>query len=709
MITTRRSIKIPGRKSPKASGKKSGAHPSNAFFRSAGSGFFMAASESDSTFFQPKLTTGQPGDKFEREADSVADKVTTNQPSGSIVQQPAISAVQKADLKEEEKPVQKAEEKREEERPIQKAEEKKEEEKPVQKADEKKEEERPVQKAEKKEEDKPVQMVEEKEEREEEGVQKKEEAPARQDGNAWVGEQLSKQNGNGTPLSGQLKDHMESSFGTSFEKVRIHNNTEAANMSKAIGAKAFTHGNDIYFNTGYFAPYSQTGKHLLAHELTHVVQQSGGKQGNANPVQAGTSLHREVELDPVTRNPTGNYLFRIGPNLTPEFFRRFKQYVADGSLTDDELNRLRLYAIAHRGTLTQEEKLLMAAGLDAANHPAVGAHATGPLSLPMANITPANRDHVNNIGRATLSPAYEAMVLRAIMAMLNGNFEEAATEMANIQEGAIQEILAIGGRSWTNQAENLVAFLEINNIHPLPVLNAMYNAASDSTSGDQVMAGIVYATASHAGHSTTAQIGSGSIKVDALVPSALRALTGNRGGDAFYVPAGVNDRLKADTLYVPTSLDILNVVQRALVIHELTHAMDDAASVGVSVSPQINLEATAYRSQVRYIMDQLLATPADDLDMEVVRTRRMADSALFQWAYAVEARANQARYEAIAKRILLQSSTVSEADFTRVMGMPLADVDARLRNAILSLPQYSGNPNVVIDGLRGQSILDHVN
>ncbi len=502
---------------------------------------------------------------------------------------------------------------------------------------------------------------------------------------------------------------MEASFGTSFEKVRIHNNEQAAGMSKAIGARAFTHGHDIYFNSGYYAPFSHTGRHLLAHELTHVVQQSGGKQGGQLNSPSANMVHREVELDPVTRQPTGNYLFRIGANLTPEFFRQFRQYVSDGSLTDDELNRLRLFGITRRGTLTQVEKLLMAAGLDPANHAAIAAHNTGPLSLPMANITSENRDHVNNLGRGTLSPEYEAMVLRAIMAALNGNFEEAVTEMANLQEAAIQEILSIGGRLWQNQAENLVAFIEINNIHPLPVLNAMYNAASDSSSGDQVMAGFVYATALHAGHGTAAQIASGAVKVDALSPSALRKITGNRGGDAFYVPAGVNDRFKADTLYVPTSLDILNVVQRALIIHELTHASDDAAAAGVATSPQINLEITAYRSQVRYIMDQLLATPAAELDREVLRTRRMADSGMFQWAYAVEARANKARYEAIAKRILLQSSTVSEADFNNVMAMPLADVEARLRNAILSLPQYGGNPNVVIDGLSGESILDHVN
>ena len=69
---------------------------------------------------------------------------------------------------------------------------------------------------------------------------------------------------------------MEHGFGADFSNVRIHTDFEAAQMSSDIGAKAFTNGNDIYFNQNQYNPNSKEGKHLLAHELTHTIQQKGG-------------------------------------------------------------------------------------------------------------------------------------------------------------------------------------------------------------------------------------------------------------------------------------------------------------------------------------------------------------------------------------------------------------------------------------------------
>ncbi len=82
--------------------------------------------------------------------------------------------------------------------------------------------------------------------------------------------------GSGTPMSTAVQSEMESSFGIDFSSVRIHNNSSAIQMSKDLNAQAFTHGNDIYFNEGKYDTASTTGKHLLAHELTHTVQQGNG-------------------------------------------------------------------------------------------------------------------------------------------------------------------------------------------------------------------------------------------------------------------------------------------------------------------------------------------------------------------------------------------------------------------------------------------------
>lgn len=90
-----------------------------------------------------------------------------------------------------------------------------------------------------------------------------------------MGTQLASLQGHGSQLYGDLKSRMESSFGRDFSNVRIHTGSKAAELSNSIGARAFTYGNDIYFNQGQFQPGTAQGDRLIAHELTHTVQQSG--------------------------------------------------------------------------------------------------------------------------------------------------------------------------------------------------------------------------------------------------------------------------------------------------------------------------------------------------------------------------------------------------------------------------------------------------
>jgi hypothetical protein len=66
-------------------------------------------------------------------------------------------------------------------------------------------------------------------------------------------------------------------MGADFSNVNIHTDPEAIQMNQSLGARAFTHGNDIYFNQNEYNPSTPKGKHLLAHELTHVIQQTSEK------------------------------------------------------------------------------------------------------------------------------------------------------------------------------------------------------------------------------------------------------------------------------------------------------------------------------------------------------------------------------------------------------------------------------------------------
>jgi hypothetical protein len=84
--------------------------------------------------------------------------------------------------------------------------------------------------------------------------------------------------GQGEPLSEETQTFMESRFGQDFSQVRIHADSDAVRMNRELGAQAFTHGQDVYFGAGKYSPESREGKRLLAHELTHVVQQRGEVQ-----------------------------------------------------------------------------------------------------------------------------------------------------------------------------------------------------------------------------------------------------------------------------------------------------------------------------------------------------------------------------------------------------------------------------------------------
>jgi hypothetical protein len=83
----------------------------------------------------------------------------------------------------------------------------------------------------------------------------------------------------GEALPEGTRSFMEQRFAHDFRSVRVHTDATAAESARSIGAKAYSVGNSIVFGAGRYAPESGEGRRLLAHELTHVVQQSGGRRG----------------------------------------------------------------------------------------------------------------------------------------------------------------------------------------------------------------------------------------------------------------------------------------------------------------------------------------------------------------------------------------------------------------------------------------------
>ncbi len=93
---------------------------------------------------------------------------------------------------------------------------------------------------------------------------------------AEVEQQIAGLRGQGAQLSEQVRTELESQFNHDFSSVSIHTDGTADALCKQLSARAFTVGSDIFFASGEYAPDSQEGKRLLAHELTHVVQQGSG-------------------------------------------------------------------------------------------------------------------------------------------------------------------------------------------------------------------------------------------------------------------------------------------------------------------------------------------------------------------------------------------------------------------------------------------------
>ncbi len=84
---------------------------------------------------------------------------------------------------------------------------------------------------------------------------------------------LQESQGSGKSMEKDTRSGMEQAFGTDFSKVKIHTGSAAIQMNRSLSAKAFTSNNDIYFNKGEYNPNTKAGKKLLAHELSHTIQQ----------------------------------------------------------------------------------------------------------------------------------------------------------------------------------------------------------------------------------------------------------------------------------------------------------------------------------------------------------------------------------------------------------------------------------------------------
>lgn len=127
---------------------------------------------------------------------------------------------------------------------------------------------------------------------EEELAQRKPAAPGSASARPLATDVLPHHLGSGQPLDRSTRSFMESGFGSDFSNVRVHTGPRAASAARAVNALAYTVGHDIVFAHGQYSPDTTEGRKLLAHELTHVLQQSAGLA----PAAGGALLQRQPAL-----------------------------------------------------------------------------------------------------------------------------------------------------------------------------------------------------------------------------------------------------------------------------------------------------------------------------------------------------------------------------------------------------------------------------
>jgi len=230
---------------------------------------FFGSSKNNKPFIQPKLTINQPNDVYEQEADAMADKVMRMEQPGVQLKQLPISSVQR-----------KCEHCEEEEKKMQRKE-----------------------------------------------INGKETAAGSNFEN-YVGSL----NNGGQSLSTEARNFYEPRFGYDFSNVKIHTDTVAAKSAQSINALAYTSGNDIVFNNGQYSPNTESGKKLLGHELTHVVQQKGGTginnsgaflqrslilTGNQTNIDDFMAMSATASGLVLVRNPLTNIVTAVGSSATP--------------------------------------------------------------------------------------------------------------------------------------------------------------------------------------------------------------------------------------------------------------------------------------------------------------------------------------------------------------------------------------------------------
>jgi hypothetical protein len=138
-------------------------------------------------------------------------------------------------------------------------------------------------------------------------------------------------NAPGQTLDIDTRNFMESRFGHDFSQVRVHTDFHAAQSASAVDAQAYTVGEHIVFNSGQYSPTTSLGRHLLTHELTHVVQQGMHSQQPSDFTLAPSNSQVEREAEAFAGKIASNTLAHETPTTTPQNLGNIYRQATGGS------------------------------------------------------------------------------------------------------------------------------------------------------------------------------------------------------------------------------------------------------------------------------------------------------------------------------------------------------------------------------------------
>jgi hypothetical protein len=413
------------------------------------------------------------------------------------------------------------------------------------------------------------------------------------------------------------------------------------------------------------APESAPPLDLLA------LQRSAGNQACMRLLQRKT-----------TASPAGGLLvqFTVGAEISSQLAAEALARTANGPLADDDLGALRETALGSGRTIDDDERMFLAALLDAGNaaqlqkQRAGAGFATGSsFTVASDRISAADRERVRDFGR--------------------DEDEEVSMALGGTRSSHEQRIVRLGGEALAARARKVIALAKADRVPLQQVLDAMLAAASDSTPGDRVLAGAAYVIARRARLPVAVDLLAGDLKVDEVAPDYIP-------GAAMYSMSGEGH--KGDTVYLPSSFDVASLADQGALVHELTHAVQDKAGPGQLDLARAELEA--YRVQARYWLSQL--GPLDGMDLPPAAAAvaaKVLDVHIL--ALIIETRARPEYGNLVFQLNRVSPNHLSDSDYDAANAETDEEVEARAIRALRGHSSYR-HKHLNTSGLRGESRLD---